>query len=254
MVKREITDIRRNELLRIIIEDGSVRVGDVAKRLEVTTETIRKDIIYLDKHGLVRKSHGGAVAVGELIEKPFITRKDMNVEEKNEIALNAIQFLPDSGVVFLDSGSTVLALARLLSMKKGLLIVTNSIEAANVLSGSENNVYLSGGELRGVTMSLSGLWSINAFKSVKADVAFLGTSGFMSFDGPCAESFVEAEVKCAMIANSKKTVVLADSTKFLSDALVKYADWEDIDYLVTDRKIINEKLEGLTDRGVNVIF
>ena len=228
-------------------------MGDIAKRLDVTTETIRKDIIYLDSHGLVRKSHGGAVAVGKLIEKPFTARKDTNIEEKNEIALNALQFVPDEGVVVLDSGSTTLALARLLAMKKGLTIVTNSIEAANVLAGSDNSIHLTGGELRGVTMSLSGHWSHNAFKSIKADVAFLGTSGFKSFDGPCAESFVEAEVKSTIIDNSRKIVVLADSTKFESDALVKYADWIDIDILVTDRKIITEKLRKLANK-VDIIF
>ena len=253
MVKKEITEIRRNELLRIIIEQGSVRVGEAAKKLNVTPETIRKDIIYLDKHGLAKKSHGGAAAIGEMIEKSFASRKEKNIEEKNEIAFNAIQFVPDKGVIFLDSGSTVLALARLISMKSGLTVITNSIEAANVLAGSDNNVHLTGGELRGVKMSLSGIWTKNALKSVNVDVAFLGTSGFKSFDGPCVESFVEAEVKTAMMERSEKIVILADSTKFETDALVRYAEWIDIDILVTDRKITNEKLQKLVNR-VDVVF
>jgi DeoR family fructose operon transcriptional repressor len=151
-------------------------------------------------------------------------------------------------LLILDSGSTIICLAKLLTLKNDLTIITNSISAANILADSDNNLYLVGGEIRNVTMSLSGYWAVNAIKSIKADISFLGSSGFMSHNGPCSESFVEAEVKRTIVNNSKSRIVLADSTKFLSDALVEYADWKDIDYLITDTGATRESIEKLSGR------
>lgn len=253
MVKREISAVRRNELLRLIVNEGSIRVGEAAKRMKVTTETIRKDIIYLDKQGLVRKNHGGAVAVGDLAQQFLLNGADEYIQEKNDIALIALQFLPDTGTVILDSGSTTLALAKVISLKKALTVVTNSIEAASYLVNSGNKVYLTGGEVKGGEMSMIGYWTTEAFNSIKADVAFLGTKGFQNFDGPSADTFEEAHVKSTIIRNSQKVIVLADSTKLKSDGKLMYTRWKNIEYLITDRKIHNDDLQKLASK-VNVLF
>lgn len=86
-------------------------------------------------------------------------------------------------------------------------------------------------------MSSSGFWAINAIKSVRIDTAFLGTSGFQSFNGPTAESFIEAEVKRAVVENSKNNIVLADYSKFKCDALVEYTEWNEVSCLVTDGSV-----------------
>lgn len=252
MPKREITAERRNEISRLIITNGSIRVGDIAKKFGVSTETVRKDLIYLDKLGIIKKSHGGAMASSGIFEKPFSKRANENIDSKREIALLAQQFIPKKGIVILDSGSTVLELAKLITLKSGLTVITNSIGVADALADTDNKVYLVGGEVRGVTMSLSGHWASQAFRSVNADVAFLGSSGIKGKNGPCAESFVEAEVKCNIIENSKKNIVLADSSKFENEALVEYASWEKIDVLVTDSNI-SKKLLPSIEKQVEVI-
>ena len=140
MPKREITAKRRNEISRMIITDGSIRVGEVAEKFGVSTETIRKDLIYLDKKGIIKKSHGGAVAASDFFEKPFSKRESENVESKKQIAMLALGLIGDNDVVILDSGSTVLELAKLITLKSGLTIITNSIGAANILADTDNRV------------------------------------------------------------------------------------------------------------------
>lgn len=247
-MKQAITAERRNHLSQMIVSTGSIQISNVAKYFGVSTETIRKDLIYLDRQGIVKRSYGGAIANSEFLERPYSKREMEQIEQKNRIASRAIQFIPQKGIIILDSGSTIICLAKLLTLKNDLTIITNSISAANILADSDNNLYLVGGEIRNVTMSLSGYWAVNAIKSIKADISFLGSSGFMSHNGPCSESFVEAEVKRTIVNNSKSRIVLADSTKFLSDALVEYADWKDIDYLITDTGATRESIEKLSGR------
>lgn len=245
IVRKDITAKRRNELSQMILSNGSVHIGEMAAHFGVSTETIRKDLMYLENLGIVRKSYGGAVAANEVIERPFSSRAGEHVEEKNEIARLAQRFLPERGSVFLDAGSTVHAFAKLITLREGLTIYTNSMGAADLLAQTNNTVCLVGGEVRGVTMSLAGFWAVNAIRSVRMDVAFLGTSGFGSYNGPCAEAFVEAEVKRAVVESSRKSIVLADHTKFRSEALVEYTDWKQIDCLVTDAGTTAKEIERL---------
>jgi len=234
MPPNSLTVERRNRLAQILVAEGTIRVGEVAKMFGVTTETVRKDLIYLEEKGIARKSHGGAIATSELMERSFTTKSLENVDSKNKIAQAAVEFIPDNGVVILDSGTTTLGIARLLTLKQGLTVITNSVSAAQILAGNDVKLYLTGGEVRGISMALVGLWAVNSLSVVKADVAFLGASGFRSRKGPCAESFAEAKTKQAMLANCKKSVVVSDSSKFTADALIEYAAWRDIDLLITD--------------------
>ncbi|MGI9861502.1 DeoR/GlpR family DNA-binding transcription regulator [Moorella naiadis] len=245
MLPNSLTAERRNKLAQILVAEGSVRIGEVAKMFAVSTETIRKDLIYLEKKGIARKSHGGAVATSEFLERPFASKSLENIEAKNKIAQAAVKLIPENGVIILDSGSTTLSIAKLLSLKKGLTVITNSVSAAQVLAGSEIKLHLTGGEVRGISMALAGLWTINSLSVIKADIAFLGSSGFESHNGPCAESFAEAETKKAMVKSCKKAVVVSDSSKFKSDALIEYATWEEIAILITDAGAPPEKVAEL---------
>ncbi len=240
-----ITAERRNKLAQIIVSNGSARIGEMAKLFGVSTETIRKDLIFLDEKGIIKKSHGGAVTNSEFIERPISSRTLENNEKKNKIAQRALEFVQNNGVIVIDAGSTTLCLAKLLVIKKGLTIITNSLSAANVLAESENSVYIVGGEVSGVTMSSEGLWASNALNMIKADIAFLGTSGFQSHNGPCAKTFADAAIKQEIIKNSKKTCILADSSKFVTNAFVQYALWKDVDYLITDDGVSEEMLQDI---------
>ncbi|MDR1902164.1 MAG: DeoR/GlpR family DNA-binding transcription regulator [Treponema sp.] len=234
-MRQELTEERREKLAQLLIINGFIQATDMARRFNVSTETIRKDIISLEQKGVAKKSHGGAVVIKEFLERPFSRRELEYREEKQRIAARAMDFVPQKGIIILDAGSTVHSMAKHLIYQKDLTIITNSLSVAHFLADSENKIYVVGGEVRNVTMSLVGYWANNAFKSIKADVAFLGTSGFMSHKGPCAESFIEAEMKESIIECSRKKIVLADHSKFVSDALVEYIEWKKIDCLITDQ-------------------
>ncbi|MEM1486377.1 DeoR/GlpR family DNA-binding transcription regulator [Oscillospiraceae bacterium PP1C4] len=240
-----LTADRRNKLAQILVSEGSVKIGKLAEMFSVSTETIRKDLIYLENEGIAKKSHGGAIASSELLERPLSARALENVDAKMKIAQSAIELIPDKGVIILDSGSTTYHIAKLLTIKKGITVITNSISIAQVLSGSDNITYTLGGEMRGSSMALVGLWTLNALSLVKADIAFLGTDGFFSRKGPCTASFDEAQVKKAMIHSSKKSVVVCDGEKFLTEPLIQFCDWKEIDCLITDADAPENELKEL---------
>lgn len=233
-VANSLTAERRNKLAQILVSEGSVKVGELADMFKVSTETIRKDLKYLDEEGIAKKSHGGAIASSELLERPFSARALENVEAKTKIARAAIGLIPNNGVIILDAGSTTYSIAKLLTIKKGITVITNSISITQLLSGTDNTVYSLGGETRGSSLALVGMWAMDALKTIKVDIAFLGTDGFLSRKGPCSASFFEAEIKKAMIASSKKTIVVSDSNKFKTDGMFQFSEWGEINYLITD--------------------
>lgn len=252
ILTRLITAERRNKIAELIIANGSIKVGELAKTFDVSTETIRKDLIYLDKKGIIKKSHGGALSSLEIIEKPLEDRNTENYEVKLAIANKAQEFIKDNAVIFIDAGSTTLCLAKLLSVKKGLTIITNSVSALNVLANSQNTVHMSGGQLNNTTMALEGFGATNFLSKIKVDIAFLGSSGFKEHNGPTSIDFSDAEVKRIMIRNSKQNFVLADSKKTRSTAMVEYASWKSIDHLIIDDKI-SVKDEQLLSNEVSII-
>ncbi len=250
---RLITAERRNKIAELIISNGSIKVGELAKTFDVSTETIRKDLIYLDKKGIIKKSHGGALSSLEIIEKPLEDRNTENYEAKLAIAHKALSFIKDNSVIFIDAGSTTLCLAKLLYLKKGLTIITNSLSALNVLANSKNAVHMSGGQLNNTTMALEGFGATNFLSKIKVDIAFLGSSGFKEHEGPTSIDFSDAEVKRVMIRNSKQNFVLADSKKTRSTAMVEYASWKSINYLITDEGADTELIDSLRN-DVSIII
>lgn len=248
-----ITAERRNRIAELIIANGSIKVSELAKTFLVSTETIRKDLIYLDKQGIIKKSHGGALSSLEIIERPLEDRNMENYDAKLAIASEALKFIKDHSVIFIDAGSTTLCLAKLLYLKKGLTIITNSVSALNVLSTSDNIVYLSGGQLNNTTMALEGFGATSFLSKIKVDIAFLGSSGFKEHFGPTSIGFSDAEVKRIMIKNSKQNFVLADSKKSHSTAMVEYATWKSVDYLITDDNLSNKEFDFLKKNTTVII-
>lgn len=253
-MKKLITSDRRNRIVEEIISNRGIKTSNLAKNFGVSVETIRKDLIYLDKIGAIKKSRGGGLSPLELMEKPLHDRNIKNYEEKNLIAQEALKLIKPDSVIFIDSGSTTLCLAKLICLQKGLTIITNSIGAANVLvNNTGNKVYMTGGEINSIAMSLEGLGATNFLKEVKVDIAFFGSSGFRHHDGPTSMNFSDADIKKTVIDNSGLNVVLADSAKSRATAFVKYTSWSSIDYLITDHKIENSMLESI-QRFSNVLL
>ena len=236
---------RRARLTQLLVTEGCIRVGELAETFGVTTETIRKDLIYLDEQGVVKKGHGNATASGGLLGRPLSERSVNNQNEKVVIAQRAVQMIPGNAVVILDAGSTTFNIAKLLLGREGLIIITNSMEIAQILSSSGNTVLSLGGEVSGINMSLTGMWAKTALKTIRADIAFLGTDGFAGRGGPCTTSYAEADIKHAMIESSTRTIVVGDSSKFSVSSLIEYGSWSEIDLFITDASAPEERIEAL---------
>ncbi len=243
---RFLTEERRNKIAESIVANGSIKVSDLMKQFSVSKETIRKDLIYLEQSGIIKKSHGGALSVLERMERPLKDRTMEAMDQKQRIAEYAATLIDDNAIIFIDSGSTNLCLAKLLYLRKNLTIFTNSLSVANILVESENQVHICGGLLNATTMSLVGFGATSFFEKVCMNLAFLGSSGFHGHHGPTSIDFTDAEVKKTVIRNTHTSIVLAHSAKARSTAVVEYASWKDIDCLITDAGLRDKEDQSLS--------
>ncbi|MEG1433081.1 DeoR/GlpR family DNA-binding transcription regulator [Eubacterium sp.] len=231
---KSLTADRRNQIAQILMKKGSIKVGDLSKRFGVSTETIRKDIIYLEGEGIATKSHGGAIATSDFVERPLDVKEMDHAEAKAVIATEAVDRIPPGGAVVLDTGSTTTAIARQLLLKSGITIFTNSVTIAGVLAESDNNVFLLGGLVRPSSKATVGGWALEALSTIHADIAFLGSDGFEGLPGPSTLSYEEAAFKRKVITISDLVYTVADSSKCSSSGLFGYADWHQLDGLIID--------------------
>jgi len=234
---------RRTKLAKFIMIKGNMSVKELSEEFNVSTETIRKDLISLEKDNIINKDHNVAIS-SNYLERHFDEKLLKNIHRKFKIAQKAIEMIPEKGVVILESGTTVLQIAKLLNLKSNLVIVTNSLIAAQALENSENQLIVTGGEVRKKSMSFVGYLATKAIESIHADIAFMGCDGF-HVDGPCSRSYRELEVKQKILENSKEVVLVADSSKFRADGLYRFATFDQINHLITDTNITDQQLELL---------
>lgn len=236
---------RRKELTQIFLREGTVKVGQLARRFAVTTETIRKDLILLEQQGLIRRGNGRAEVANELTEQTYGSKAREHVAQKQAVALLAAEQIPDHASVFLDAGSTVYELARQLLFRKDLTIITNFMPTASLLSANGLKVILIGGEIRPTSGGATGSLAVEAISQLHADVAVLSTSGFAGADGPCVENLSDASVKRAMIRQAESVVVLTDSSKADWRAMVCVAPWSQVDTVISDDGLDPALVQGL---------
>ncbi|MEI8672176.1 DeoR/GlpR family DNA-binding transcription regulator [Vibrio sp. SA48] len=243
-----ITAARRNKVAKKLLSQGSVQVGELATEFSVSTETIRKDILYLEKKGVAIKTHGGALIAGSMlsIEQSIERKTNKNIDLKTRIAHRALELIPEKAVIILDSGSTVQCLTELLSTKSGFTIFSNAYNSGAILSQSNNDFYLLGGKLLPHSMAMVGHWANNLLSSIKVDICFIGTDGLLHSSGPCTASYEEAQIKQSMISSSQIRVLLSESSKFNNPGLFQCCDWGEIDYFITDDKISKDYVSAIS--------
>jgi DeoR family fructose operon transcriptional repressor len=247
---------RQQRILADARRDGRVEVAALAEALDVTPETVRRDLTVLERRGLLRRLHGGAIPVDRLeLEPTLATRTGRLADEKRRIASAALAHVPAEGSVILDAGSTTLAVAELLPRDGDLTVLTNSVAAAALLAANPAvTLYLIGGRIRGVTGAAVGEWALNALRDICVDVAFLGTNGFSSARGLTTPDQSEALVKRAMVGAARRRVVLSDSTKSGDDHLHRFADLADIDLLITDTGLDADVAAEIATLGPEVVL
>lgn len=246
---------RHRAIVDQVAAAGRASVVELADALDVTPETIRRDLSILERQGLVRRVHGGAIPVRRLGFEPTVDRRSgVLMDEKQRIAAAALDEVPQAGAIIVDAGTSTGQLVNLLDDDRELTVVTNSVQHALVLAGRANiNLLLVGGRVRGRTLACVDSWATTALKGLCADVAIVGTDGISVERGLTTPDRTEAEIKAAMLAAARRKVVLADHTKFGTDHFASFGSLEDVDVIITDSGLDDEEAERIEAVGPMVV-
>jgi DeoR family fructose operon transcriptional repressor len=246
---------RQQQILELARRDGRVEVKDLAESFDVTTETVRRDLTVLERRGLVRRTHGGAIPVERLGFEPAVSdREGRMAGQKERIAKAALDEVPDGGAVLLDAGTTTVRLAELLPTDRELTVVTHALPVATVLATRPNvTLHLLGGTVRGRTLAAVGAWTEQALRDIYADVAFVGTNGITVEHGLTTPDLGEAAVKRAIVHAARRVVVLADHTKFGRSDLAHVAPLSAVDTVITDLDLDPELADEVEAAGPRVV-
>lgn len=246
---------RQQEILRLAREGGRVDVLSLAAEFQVTAETVRRDLKALDRAGLVRRVHGGAIPAGRLDFEPDLAERESTAaDEKGRIAQAALAELPVDGSIVLDAGSTVARLAAALPLESGLTVVTHSLPTAARLADHPGvQLHLIGGRVRHRTRAAVDAWALRAYGEIRADVVFLAANGFSVEHGLTTPDLAEAAVKRAAVASARRVVLLADSTKHGQEHFARFAGLADVDLLITDSRLSDDDTAAIEHGGTEVV-
>ena len=248
---------RLEQIQEELQKHGVLSIEALAEALHVSQSTIRRDLFELEEQGeVLKRICGGAVrkALNTSHEPSFDVRQDMFLEEKQRIALAAKALVNENETLFLDSGTTVCELAKVLDSFHQLYIATNDLKSAMVLTQFPSiDLMVLGGSLRRDHYSLNGYFTETMIGQIHADKVFLGVDaidpniGFMNF------SAVEVKSKKMMMEASYEKIVLCDHSKFERIAFVNICRFEDIDLIITGKEASPDTLHTFEDRGVTIM-
>ena len=228
---------KRHKLIEdIVLERGALSVGVLAEVLDVSTQTIRRDVDKLCEGGLLKRRHGRVELTPRQSNTPFDQRLSTNLAEKRNIGEAAAELIPDGATVFISIGSTPLSVARALRRRKGLTVITNNLSAALALSDEmTNRIILPGGELRLPDRDILGEDVLAFFSRYRAEFCIFGVAGIAE-DGSLLE-FHAAEVRAReqIMANSQRSILVIDHSKFGRLAPAAGENIADVDTVILDR-------------------
>ena len=249
---------RYEAIAGLVRSQGRVSVSEVAATFGVTTETVRRDLAHLERAGLLRRVHGGAVATAALAlaEVALDARDVAQAAQKDRIAKAAVELVPgNGGSLVLDAGTTTGRLAGVLPTDRELLVITHAVPVAARLAGLPGiSLQLVGGTVRGSTQAAVGPETVAAFGDLRADVVFVGTNALLPGFGLSTPNVEEAAVKRALVRAGRQVVVLADSSKLDRETLVRFAELSAVDVLVTDDGASDAAVQAVQADGVEVVI
>src|ERR1700733_2045491 len=246
---------RHQELLRLMEVQGQMSVDALARRFNVSDETIRRDLQELEKRKVLLRTHGGAVSTAFLghRETTFLTRANANADAKTRIGRAAAQLISDDETLMVNAGSTTFAFAASLGSRRDLTIVTNNVAMLTALPAEAvQRVYLLGGEYNMTLGSTVGFVGFNS-STISVDTTVLGVSGLTKTEGISATLLEEASMFGRMITSGRRTIVVADASQFGFNSFAQIAPLSAIDILVTDASPPAALCQALKQAKVEVI-
>lgn len=249
-----LNEERRRAILESVNRDGRVLVGELALHFNTSEVTIRKDLEILHSNGLLHRTHGGALPSREMaLSDPTLREKErLHRKEKHRIAEAAAAMTHEGQVVILDSGTTTTAIARALRRFHNLTVITNSVNIAAELAGTDVEVILTGGTLRKNSFSLVGPIAEDTLRRLNADILFLGVDGLDVRYGLSTPNLLEAKVNRVMVDVSKTVVAVCDASKFGRRSLSLIVPPTSVHRVITDRGAHKADVQKLQKSGIEV--
>jgi DeoR/GlpR family transcriptional regulator of sugar metabolism len=247
---------RKDKILEMLKEDGSVKVATLSKIFRVSEVTIRQDLEKLEQDGLITREHGGAFlnTIGMQVQN-FALANLINMEKKELIGKKAAEYIDSGDTIILDSGTTTTEIAKAIIDKRNITVITNAINIVMLLgSNPAINVILTGGEFKAPTLSLTGQRAADFFHGLHVDKLFLATAGISLKSGLTYPSLSDIAVKKAMIEAADTVYLVADSTKVGKSSLASLGALSLIQYLITDSEITEKDKEIFQEHEIDFII
>jgi DeoR family transcriptional regulator, fructose operon transcriptional repressor len=248
---------RHLELVELVRARGQMTVNELSSHFGVSGDTVRRDLDLLASQGLLKRTHGGAVAMDNLVhqDSTFMQRMSTRVPEKRRIARAASQLISDGETLLINGGSTTRLFAAELSSKRNLTIVTNNFTVPTTLAAEcVRDVYVLGGQYKGDAQVTIGPVGFVSAGSITVDSAVIGIGGITVQEGLTTTVLEEASVILGMINASRRTIVLADASKLGHSTFAQIAPLERIGILVTDEEPPSELAQALKEARVELII
>ncbi len=251
--------LRDTAIVEEVLREGAVSVAALAARLGVSPATVRRDLAGLEAQGLVRRTHGGAAAVSAVSyeafghDSSFRAQEGRHAEEKRRIGLAAAELVTDGETIGLSPGTTATQVARSLRHRKGITVVTNTVNVAMELCNREDlTVYVTGGFLRGGWFSLVGAPAAAGVREVFLDKLFLGVNAIDAERGLTCLHPEEAAINRALVGQARQRIVVADRSKLGRVVRCLICPASEVHVLITDKGASEEEIRPFRERGLEV--
>jgi DeoR family fructose operon transcriptional repressor len=251
-----LTQERQAQIIRMIQNEGSVKVSKLTKLFNVSIETIRRDLETLEKSEVLKRVYGGAILKkGYEYKSDFGAREIEFREEKEYMAQIAVKYIENGQSIAMDGGTTNLEIAKVMkSMFNNLTILTNSLAIANELfDKDEFTVILSGGILNNKERCFTGVFWENIFSDFTVDKALISVSGVSLTNGATDYWLDQIPMQRQMIKIANEVILLAQSNKIDNVSLVKVTDLDDINLIITDSKLDDSILKKYLENGIEIV-
>jgi DeoR family transcriptional regulator, fructose operon transcriptional repressor len=226
---------------------------DLGRSLSTSLASIRRDLADLERSGLLKRTHGGAVTNGlAAFERSLVQREDRFQAEMAAIAVWAASLVQPRDTIFLDAGSTTREIARELRMLRNLTVVTNALSVASELGSTDLEIILTGGHLRRGVLSQIGPIADQAIAGLHVDELFLAATGVDLAKGVTTPNIGEARTKRGMVDNAKQVILVADHSKFGRVTFGRVCGLERLDAIVTDEGLPDRFAAALAERGLTL--
>jgi DeoR family transcriptional regulator, fructose operon transcriptional repressor len=246
-------ETRKRMIFDVLLRQETITVTELSRILSVSDMTVRRDIRSMEKEGLLRQVHGGAVRVQKNeAEEPFSARRVEQQERKQAIAREALAWSRDNESFYIDGSTTCSELSRLLKGRGRHTVVTDSLSVLNELGGCPGiELVLLGGTLERDGNTFDGLLAVENARRIQVDCCFFSSTGFSDEDVVNA-GMTGSQVKQMMIKNARKVVLLADSTKYGKRGIFKLCRWSDVDILFADSGLAETARTSIRAAGAEV--